>query len=267
MCPGRKLDAVVERTFSTRPTAKIDGPTSNVELALKVLDFPGSRRKSSPPLPARLGERVRLHLAAQLGEQFDVTVVDPLDYPSRRIQTGVRARTADPAGSACRTRGIDQAGGGARDGQSRVQPFDEPGVVGPAQPLPRLGVRIQAQPDRDLFERPVGRHPGGGQHADLSCRNLDACRFRRCSIARVPTGCSRQMAGCAPTRTRTNGPGTSAAESGSCTGGRMRPTGSARSWIPPSCLPLSRGRRPSGIRPLHDRPTGRLTLLFPEGYP
>jgi len=52
---------------------------------LKALVFLGSRRKSSPPLPARLGERVSLHLAARMGEWFDVTLVDPLDYPPTNV--------------------------------------------------------------------------------------------------------------------------------------------------------------------------------------
>lgn len=47
---------------------------------MKVLLFLGSRRKSSPPLPARLGERVCAFLGAQASARFESTVIDPLDY-------------------------------------------------------------------------------------------------------------------------------------------------------------------------------------------
>ena len=48
---------------------------------MKALVFLGSRRKSSPPRPARLGERVCAFLAAQVATRFETQVVDPLDYP------------------------------------------------------------------------------------------------------------------------------------------------------------------------------------------
>ncbi len=47
---------------------------------MKALVFLGSRRKSSPPLPPRLGERVSAFLAAQASRRFETVVVDPLDY-------------------------------------------------------------------------------------------------------------------------------------------------------------------------------------------
>ncbi|RYZ73012.1 MAG: NADPH-dependent oxidoreductase [Lysobacteraceae bacterium] len=52
---------------------------------MKALVFLGSRRKSSPPLPARLGARVSAFLLAQLGNRFETTLVDPLDYPPTDI--------------------------------------------------------------------------------------------------------------------------------------------------------------------------------------
>lgn len=52
---------------------------------MKVLVFLGSRRKSSPPLPARLGERVVAFLSSQLGARFEAMIIDPLDYPPTDI--------------------------------------------------------------------------------------------------------------------------------------------------------------------------------------
>ena len=52
---------------------------------MKVLVFLGSRRKSSPPMPARLGERVVAFLAAQLGSSFEPVIIDPLDYPPTEV--------------------------------------------------------------------------------------------------------------------------------------------------------------------------------------
>ena len=52
---------------------------------MKALVFLGSRRQSSPPQPARLGERVCSFLSAQVGNRFETTVIDPLDYPSTDI--------------------------------------------------------------------------------------------------------------------------------------------------------------------------------------
>ena len=49
---------------------------------MKALVFLGSRRKSSPPLPARLGERVCAFLMSQLAGRFEATLIDPLDYPA-----------------------------------------------------------------------------------------------------------------------------------------------------------------------------------------
>lgn len=48
---------------------------------MNVLLFLGSRRQSSPPNPARLGERVCSFLSTQAASRFEVTVIDPLDYP------------------------------------------------------------------------------------------------------------------------------------------------------------------------------------------
>mgnify|MGYP003542623363 FL=1 len=52
---------------------------------MKVLVFLGSRRKSSPPMPARLGERVVAFLAAQLGSRFEPVIIDTLDYPPTEV--------------------------------------------------------------------------------------------------------------------------------------------------------------------------------------
>jgi NAD(P)H-dependent FMN reductase len=52
---------------------------------MKALVFLGSRRTSTPPKPARLGERVCAFLVAQLGGRFAATVVDPLDHPPTDI--------------------------------------------------------------------------------------------------------------------------------------------------------------------------------------
>ncbi len=48
---------------------------------MKALIILGSRRRSSPPQPARLGERVCSFLSARAGDRFETAVVDPLDYP------------------------------------------------------------------------------------------------------------------------------------------------------------------------------------------
>ena len=52
---------------------------------MKALVFLGSRRQSSPPQPARLGERICSFLSAQVGNRFETTVIDPLDYASTDI--------------------------------------------------------------------------------------------------------------------------------------------------------------------------------------
>ena len=52
---------------------------------MKALLFLGSRRQSAPPLPARLGERVCSFLSAQVGNRFETTVIDPINYPSPAI--------------------------------------------------------------------------------------------------------------------------------------------------------------------------------------
>ena len=52
---------------------------------MKALLFLGSRRQSSPPEPARLGERISRYLLAQMGERFETQLIDPLDYPPANI--------------------------------------------------------------------------------------------------------------------------------------------------------------------------------------
>ncbi|WP_158773663.1 NADPH-dependent FMN reductase [Cobetia sp. L2A1] len=50
-------------------------------MSLKILVFLGSVRTSTPPSPARLGERVAKRCVAQLAEDgHDVVLIDPLDY-------------------------------------------------------------------------------------------------------------------------------------------------------------------------------------------
>ena len=57
-------------------------------MALTILVFLGSVRTSSPPAPARLGQRVSLCCAQQLtAAGHKVTVIDPLDYDLGAIFT------------------------------------------------------------------------------------------------------------------------------------------------------------------------------------
>lgn len=55
---------------------------------MNILIFLGSVRQSTPPAPARLGERVALsckqHIECQL-TTLQVEVIDPLDFESARV--------------------------------------------------------------------------------------------------------------------------------------------------------------------------------------
>ncbi|WP_017444940.1 NADPH-dependent FMN reductase [Gayadomonas joobiniege] len=53
-----------------------------------ILIFLGSRRQSTPPKPARVGERVALACQQFLKQTYaniDVTIIDPLDHPAQDI--------------------------------------------------------------------------------------------------------------------------------------------------------------------------------------
>ena len=52
---------------------------------MKALMFLGSRRASSPPQPARLGERICAFLSIHAGERFEIQIIDPLDYQPTNI--------------------------------------------------------------------------------------------------------------------------------------------------------------------------------------
>lgn len=55
-------------------------------MSLKLLVFLGSVRKSSPPEPPRLGERVARACQAMLGDE-DATLIDPLEVPNEAVFT------------------------------------------------------------------------------------------------------------------------------------------------------------------------------------
>lgn len=60
--------------------AKLEDCGYGVGMRLKILVFLGSMRESTPPRPARLGQRVTLALSAQLeAAGHEVSLIDPLD--------------------------------------------------------------------------------------------------------------------------------------------------------------------------------------------
>lgn len=55
---------------------------------MKILVFLGSRRQSTPPKPARVGERVALacqQFVEQTYADVEIKMIDPLDYPTTEI--------------------------------------------------------------------------------------------------------------------------------------------------------------------------------------
>lgn len=78
---------------------------------MKALVFLGSRRKSSPPQPVRLGERVCAFVAAQIGKRFDTSIVDPLEYPLDDVfkPSFAYSESARPSGLASLDRRIRDA--------------------------------------------------------------------------------------------------------------------------------------------------------------